>query len=504
MSYPGDWVAGNLMPGQTWNPNFNRMRFEVTCNYPITFLRPVGPNGYNLGTYVRTQNIGTSKGMHFYHTFAGNQYANHTMHFEAMRTPVHSTSTGLIDNNQFLEDPTYNSGIYQDGSFHYFDGLNDFYINYGPYAAAQWAAGGVCSIQNIRFALVAGEADTWVSTVQATYTGSAYEVSWNQPGMIPGGATYDVRYATDQSCHSKGFSQCTVPSGGTGTSVTGPDNSGYSDLIWTSPAMAEQANVWVAIRPRIRIQGVTGADGGAPFLITPYNGHDLQTGDTVGVAGVKNVADGTYSIHRVGPVHFSNASGSISSLVVSGGIATVTTASAHGLRSGQVVQVAQVSTDINLEANRVLITVTGPNTFTFPTTAGGASFPNGSNPLLVITSLPAMSLDGTASTGTAGSSAGTAIPNSDTANFYEVQIPLQGTSAVPAVTPPPVQGGFSACDVDHNGTVDFNDVQLMLNVAVGKVACSSSYDLNGDGACNVVDVQRVINAANGGSCKTGQ
>jgi len=506
-TYPNDWVAGNLMPGQTWNPDFNRMRFDVTCNYQIIFPRPVGGNGYNLGTYVRTQNIGYLQGMHFYHQFAGNQYANHTMHFEAMRTPEHSTSTGLIDAGQFLEDPTYTSGIYQDGKFHYFDGLNDFYINYGPYALAQWAAGGVCQIQNIRFALVTGEADTWVSTVQASYTGSAYEVSWNQPGVIPGGATYDVRYATDQSCHTKGFSQCTVPNGGTGSSVTGLDNTGYSDILWTSPNMSEQSNIWIAIRPHMRIQAVTGADGKGPFVITPYNGHDMQAGDTVAVAGVTNVPDGSYTITPVAPAHFSNPSGSISSLVVAGGVATVTTAAAHGLRSGQVVQVAQSSTDANLEANRVVVTVTGPNTFTFPTSAVAGSYPNSTNPLLVITSLPALALNGTTSSGKAGASAGTATPTTDTTNFYEIQIPAQG-SPLPVVTPPPSSSPspttFSACDLNKDGVVNSQDVQLMVNVALGQAACTSSFDLNGDGLCNVVDVQRVINAADGGSCVTGQ
>jgi hypothetical protein len=45
------------------------------------------------------------------------------------------------------------------------------------------------------------------------------------------------------------------------------------------------------------------------------------------------------------------------------------------------------------------------------------------------------------------------------------------------------------------------DVQLEVNMALGAIPCTG--DINKDGACNVIDVQRVVNAALGGACVTG-
>ena len=49
------------------------------------------------------------------------------------------------------------------------------------------------------------------------------------------------------------------------------------------------------------------------------------------------------------------------------------------------------------------------------------------------------------------------------------------------------------------------DAQLCVNQAIGVAAClpsgqAGTADINQDGQCNVVDVQRVVNAALGGQC----
>ena len=46
--------------------------------------------------------------------------------------------------------------------------------------------------------------------------------------------------------------------------------------------------------------------------------------------------------------------------------------------------------------------------------------------------------------------------------------------------------------------VNIADVQLIINEALGLSSCTA--DLNGDGKCDIVDVQRVITAALGGNC----
>lgn len=73
--------------------------------------------------------------------------------------------------------------------------------------------------------------------------------------------------------------------------------------------------------------------------------------------------------------------------------------------------------------------------------------------------------------------------------FTEVQI---GTGSGGTVT--------SKCDADGDGSVTSNDVDLSVRAALGTAACTADLDRNG--RCDVVDVQRIVNASNGGSCQT--
>jgi hypothetical protein len=70
-------------------------------------------------------------------------------------------------------------------------------------------------------------------------------------------------------------------------------------------------------------------------------------------------------------------------------------------------------------------------------------------------------------------------------------------AAATAITPP----AASACDLNGDGTVDSDDVDVAISQALGSTACSNS-DLDKSGVCNVVDVQRVTNGI-GGSCRVG-
>jgi hypothetical protein len=65
----------------------------------------------------------------------------------------------------------------------------------------------------------------------------------------------------------------------------------------------------------------------------------------------------------------------------------------------------------------------------------------------------------------------------------------------------PVQ--TSRCDLNGDGVVNQTDVNLAISQALGTSTCSAA-DLVGNGKCDVVDVQRVINAAApGGVCRVG-
>lgn len=59
----------------------------------------------------------------------------------------------------------------------------------------------------------------------------------------------------------------------------------------------------------------------------------------------------------------------------------------------------------------------------------------------------------------------------------------------------------NACDLNGDGKVDASDVQSAINMSLGLSGCSAN--IYGANVCNVVMVQRVINASLGGACVTG-
>ncbi len=59
----------------------------------------------------------------------------------------------------------------------------------------------------------------------------------------------------------------------------------------------------------------------------------------------------------------------------------------------------------------------------------------------------------------------------------------------------------NACDLNADGKVDATDVQAAINMSLGLSTCTAN--IYGASVCNVVVVQRVINASQGGACLTG-
>ena len=59
----------------------------------------------------------------------------------------------------------------------------------------------------------------------------------------------------------------------------------------------------------------------------------------------------------------------------------------------------------------------------------------------------------------------------------------------------------SACDLTADGKVDAGDVQAAINMSLGVSSCNAN--IYGANVCNVVVVQRVVNASLGGTCLTG-
>jgi hypothetical protein len=86
-----------------------------------------------------------------------------------------------------------------------------------------------------------------------------------------------------------------------------------------------------------------------------------------------------------------------------------------------------------------------------------------------------------------------------------------GVGVFGLLTPPPapptslsagsVGGGIQPCDVNNDGNVNVQDVQLAINMDLGLLSCTLNID--GAGTCNVIAVQRIINADLGQPCVTG-
>ena len=150
---------------------------------------------------------------------------------ELNRVPTHQVSDP--GSQSYPEDPTASGPE----NVHYFDGLTRFYFDTA--AGAAWA-NSTCYFDDFYFDKVAGEPDTYVSSVTPVHNGSAYEVSWSAPKNQD--VRYNVRYSST-SMKTNGFT-----SGKDGGTVSNPGND-YTGTVWTSPAMAEQQSFYVAIQP---------------------------------------------------------------------------------------------------------------------------------------------------------------------------------------------------------------------------------------------------------------
>lgn len=92
----------------------------------------------------------------------------------------------------------------------------------------------------------------------------------------------------------------------------------------------------------------------------------------------------------------------------------------------------------------------------------------------------------------------------------QATITLAGlVAATPSGTAVPITGStltitlaapLSPCDLDGSGITDITDVNLAVKQALGLAQCT---DISSDGKCNAVDVARIIAAALGGVCRSG-
>jgi hypothetical protein len=403
--------------GSDWT-TINRMYFTMTSDTSMPLYTANTSGSLQIGYYVRSHgntNV-QDQGAHYYNFVDSGIYAGQTLYFVMNRKPQHNNTQGPID--VYPEDPEWNASPltpFQPQPVHWWDGETTFYIGAGPNLGG-WTG----NFKFSPFTLGAApyrEPDDFVSSMTGTFTGpnassvgrpnNTYEVTWEEPKLVPGGVNYHLYYSSNGSMHVAGLS-----SGIAGGTVRGPDGGGgaaYMNTWWNSPVLTKATNMWVALRPDMPIWTVTST---SPITIQtrkPYDRHWLQTGDQVTIANLCATANGTRTV-------------------------TV------------------------IDSYTVSLGVSGTCAY------GGY-------------------------TGT-GSATMTALSN--TQNFTEILIGPGGGGTTT----------FSACDVNQDGIVNSTDYNLAASQAIGQSSCAT--DLNGDGVCSIVDVQRVSNAIGTTTCKTGQ
>jgi len=99
----------------------------------------------------------------------------------------------------------------------------------------------------------------------------------------------------------------------------------------------------------------------------------------------------------------------------------------------------------------------------------------------------------------AGASGG--VPTYDLVGNPFVYPPSIGASE--STGPPPPLPPPSSCDINRDGVVNVLDWTAAVNQFLGVTPCGTA-DLLGNGQCNAVDVERVIIAIMGGSCRIGK
>lgn len=301
------------VPGGTDWTTLNRLYFTLNTDtsYPINpgGHTIVGDGAMEVGWYIRSHdNTATgNQGAHYYSYISTGIYTGFPLYVVLNRRYQHNnqgdgTDYYPEDPEWFACPPCYGQG--QVSPVHVFDGETTMYVTAGPNAGG-WTGNFTFSPWTLGTEAYR-EPDDWISQMTGTYTGSAYQVTWGQPKIVPGGVLYNVYYSSAGSMHVNGLT-----SGTNSGSFRGQDASNYTGIFWQSPNIAQATNMWVAIVPSIPIQAVTATSpitintgsltsgnvpAGVASLAVAPNRHWLQTGDQVTVANLCANANGTRTV----------------------------------------------------------------------------------------------------------------------------------------------------------------------------------------------------------------
>jgi hypothetical protein len=507
--YPSHMV---LSTGDPYSPTFNR--FRTWWKWGATFTdAPM-----NWGTY--------GFAAHMYHNINMDGFAGQWSLLEYTAIPNHIV--GQVSNSYIPQgdDPLFNgwTGYASDGfvpgTYHYMDVMNAFYLNMpGSYAAlgAQTAQIGPMYYDEVDARKGGAEPDEWTPARFVTYNPGTgrYHVSVAVPGTGEyafagtgtSKVTYDFFHCTADP-RSVGLSSASCTSDGTGTSTVGAAYSSQA-TIETSP-VSLASTMYIGIRPHVIVNAVSSGTSGnvtLGFQADP----NMAVGDHVtimGIGGNTGANQTNVTLSAVQPRHFfwlttpgTETAGELIS-ITSDDRASVCTVNVTVQPNVFVNQFAWVSGAIGFgttDPNNVYaskITGVGTNKFTIncPSgtvanttySAGGCS--SHSCSMAVLTE-PFVTLNATNNGTWDGRYNGIMVSTENAKNFAEIAFtPPSGASS----STPPV----SACDLNGDGVVNSQDIQLAIEMVLGNISCTAA-------VCNVVMVQNVINAADGGPCLIG-
>ena len=358
-SDPGSFVQAHIKSG-TWSSAINRLRLRLTCSVGVT--PPTGgAHWLEWGTYIRTTNepnaSNSGQGQHFYHETNSPIFANQWVYQELNNAPTYKLAGSSYQ--PIPADPQYYTPWPDTGAIYpvtYWSGMTHFY--FGPTNATSLQPSGVtCTTADMEFYAMTDVADDWVKNISVTYNPgtSQYSLDWGQPVMVPGGVTYEVRYATS-SMRTNGWSTGT-PAG----TVIGPDDSPYAQVGFTSSGTLPQELLYWGVKPHMPVQAFTNTN---PAIVTLKAGNtSLLTGDQIQITGVtqsgggSHPINGTYTVTANRPTNLNMSAGAVTSVNCNGTICTVVAAN-HGLTTGQIVYGNNYTANATVTATNGSATVT--------------------------------------------------------------------------------------------------------------------------------------------------
>lgn len=433
MFYPGTKSGDAANPWRdysykgTWDPNATRLHF--TMKYGKDLIRN------STGAYVGQ--IGTYTPSHFYHHGDPNLYATRVMNVWVTEKPSHEVgqSSSLIHPYNPTLTGTFTAAA---GTRNYWDSVTNAYVKWNLNQAVNDPSGQKVLLGPLTLEAVSGEPDAFIGILTVVWDDNlqglgqqGYELTWWGPKQQT--CKYEVRYSTQQSIKTLGWSNATV--GQTGISYTGGTYGGQIAQI----QMAEQDQIWFGIRPYdITLYGVSG-NSQSPIWVTTRAVLGLGVGDTVTISGVTgNTAANQTNVQvtdtrdwRIWRV----VDGTLQDITASGGTCTVNlaTGQTHDLVPGwEIIVRGSNNTTLGDQYGGTFYTVTATPTtssfqFSCPSVADGTYTQDYSTAIrFAVARTPGVAIAGTGNADWTGG--GTITPTGESGGFFQVLVSSQGSS----------------------------------------------------------------------------